>query len=333
MNTTMQAPLLDRLGALADETRIRLLARLERSELTVSELCAVLQLPQPTVSRQLKTLLSEGWVQARADGRNRHYRIATDLDDPARSVWAIVHRELQTGEAYAADEERADEVLSRRRLRSTAFFARSAEAWDTLRADLFGSATGLAPLLGLLEPSWEVGDLGVGTGALAARVAPFVRRVVGVDRSSEMLEAAAARLQHLPHVELRRGELETLPLEDEQLDLAILALVLHHVVNPLHALREARRVLRPGGRLLLLDMRPHDRGREYADEMGHVWAGFSAERITEWLERAGYERHRIVPLPPDPEAKGPLLFLATADRTAAPERPRDRDAPPEVNEP
>jgi SAM-dependent methyltransferase len=314
MNTMTQAPLLDRLGALADETRIRLLAQLERSELTVSELCTVLQLPQPTVSRHLKTLLSDGWVEARAEGRNRHYRIAAELDDPARSVWAIVHGELQAGETYAADEERANVVLSQRRLRSSAFFAQSAEAWDALRAELFGSATGLAPLLGLLDSGWDVGDLGVGTGALAARIAPFVERVIGVDRSSEMLEAAGARLEHLPNVELRRGELESLPLADESLDLAILALVLHHVVSPLQALREARRVLRPGGRLLLLDMRPHDRGREYADEMGHVWAGFAEERMAEWLEDANYRGHRIVPLPPDPEASGPLLFLATADR-------------------
>jgi len=311
---TLTAPFVDRLGALSDETRIRILALLERSELTVSELCTTLQLPQPTVSRQLKTLLSEGWVEARSEGRNRHYRISTDLDDPARAVWTIVHRELEHRASFVADAERADEVLSRRRLRSSAFFAESAQRWDAVRAELFGSATGLAPLLGLLDPSSVVGDLGVGTGALTARIAPFVRRVVGVDRSAEMLDAATARLQHLPNVELRQGELESLPISDGELDLAILALVLHHVVDPPLVLRAAGQALRPGGRLLLLDMRPHDRGREYAEEMGHVWPGFSDARLAEWLERAGYRSQRIVPLPPDPEARGPLLFLATASR-------------------
>lgn len=312
MNTLASPPILDRVSTLGDETRTRILALLERSELTVSELCSVLQLPQPTVSRHLKTLASDGWVEARAEGRNRHYRLAAGLDEPARSVWAIVQGEVETDPTYAADAERARAVLRERRLRSSAYFAESAGEWDGVRAELFGSATGLAPLLGLLEPGWTVGDLGVGTGALAARLAPFAERVIGVDRSQEMLEAAGARLADTRNVELRRGELESLPLDDAEVDLAILALVLHYVVDPPAVLGEVRRALADGGRLLLLDMRPHDRGREYADEMGHVWAGFERERIEWWLLEAGFRDVRTTDLPPDPEAKGPLLFLSSA---------------------
>lgn len=312
MNTIIAPPILDRLSALGDETRVRILALLDRSELTVSELCSILQLAQPSVSRHLKTLASEGWVAVRAEGRNRHYRVAADLDDPARAVWDIVRVEIERSETYAADSERASVVLSDRRLRSSAYFAESAGQWDAVRADLFGSATGLAPLLGLIDPTWVVGDLGVGTGALAARLAPFAASVIGVDRSSEMLDAASARLAGARNVDLRRGELERLPIEDAELDFAILALVLHYVVDPREVLEEAHRALSPGGRIVLLDMRPHDRGLDYAETMGHVWAGFSPERVEAWLTDAGFRAVRIADLPPDPEARGPLLFLASA---------------------
>ncbi len=312
MNTLTAPLILDRLHTLGDETRTRILSLLERSEFTVSELCSALQLAQPTVSRHLRALAAEGWVEARADGRNRHYRLAADLDAPARAIWSIVREEIESEQRYAVDAERARAVLSDRRLRSSAFFAENAETWGATRAELFGSATGLAPLLGLLDPSWVIGDLGVGSGALTARLAPFVRRVVGVDRSSEMLEAAAARLEGLDGVELRLGELEDLPLDDAELDLAILALVLHYVVDPPAVLTEAARVLKPGARLLLLDMRRHDREREYGVGMGHLWPGFEANRVEAWLREAGYGLVRLTPLPPDPDASGPLLFLASA---------------------
>lgn len=312
MNTSTVPAILERLNALGDETRTRILALLDRSELTVTELCTALQLAQPTVSRHLKTLASEGWVEARVDGRNRHYRLASGLDDPARAVWSIVREEIGQGGVYEADAERAQAVLSGRRLRSSAFFAESAGSWDAMRSELFGSATGLAPLLGLLDPTAVVGDLGMGTGALARRLAPFAGRVIGVDRSPEMLDAATARLLDLTNVELRAGELESLPIESDELDVAILALVLHYVVDPPAVLAEAHRALKPGGRLLLLDMRQHDRGREYAEDMGHVWPGFEPARIDAWLLDAGFSAVRVAPLPPDPEASGPLLFLASA---------------------
>ena len=305
-------PILDRLSVLGDETRTRILALLDRSEFTVSELCSVLQAAQPTVSRHLKTLAAEGWVEARAEGRNRHYRLSPSLDEAARGLWRIVRDEIRSGGVFERDTERARAVLEHRRMRSTAFFAETAEHWDEMRGELFGSAVGLAPLLGLLDPAWVVGDLGAGTGALTARLAPFVRRVIGVDRSDAMLATAAARLEDASNAEVRLGELEALPLEDGELDLAILALVLHYVVDPPAVLTEIRRTLAPGGRLVLLDMRRHERGPGFSEAMGHVWPGFEAERIAAWLTDAGFRTPRVVPLPPDPSASGPLLFLATA---------------------
>jgi ArsR family transcriptional regulator len=312
MNATTTLPILPRVSALGDETRARILALLERSELTVTELAFVLQAPQPSVSRHLKTLAGEGWVEARVEGRNRHYRVAPDLDAPARDLWRIVRDQLGSGGVYAADAERARAVLERRRLRSEEFFARAAERWDEVREELFGRTANLVALLGLIRESWTVADLGVGTGTLAETLAPFAGRVIGVDRSEQMLAAAALRLTGVPNVELRRGELERLPLDDGEVDLAILALVLHHVVDPPRVLEEVRRALRPGGRLLLLDMRLHDRGPLYAETMGHVWPGFDPEQVRAWMSAAGFTEARAIPLPPARDANGPLLFLASA---------------------
>lgn len=317
MNTLSPPPILDQLNALGDETRVRILALLDRSEFSVGELSAVLQIAQPSVSRHLKTLSDEGWVEARQDGRLRHYRFATDIDDSARELWSLVRGRLDGDDPYAADSERAAAVLHDRRLRSAEFFARAAERWDETREELFGRDVRFAPLLGLLDAGWTVGDLGTGTGALARLLAPFVERVVGVDRSDEMLSAARHRLTDLENVELRSGSLEALPVEDGELDVAILSLVLHYVVDPPHVLAEVRRALRVGGRAVILEMRLHERGVGYAEDMGHVWPGFDPRQITTWLADAGMDDVRTHLLAPDPSASGPLLFLTTA-RAAAP---------------
>jgi len=315
MDTTAPPPILEHLSALGDETRTRLLLLLERSEFTVTELCAILQIPQPTVSRHLRTLAQDGWVAARAEGRNRHYRLSASLSPASRELWRVVREELGPDGAYAADAERARQVLAERRRRSAEFFAASAEQWDHLRRDLFGHHAELLPLFGLLDPRWTVGDLGTGAGGLAATLAPFVARVIGVDRSAAMLQAATRRLEGTENVELRRGELEALPIRDEELDVAVLALVLHYVVEPADVLAEVRRVLAPGGRLVVVEMRAHERGAEFAERMGHVWPGFEPQDLARWLTAAGFEHVHARPLPPDPEARGPLLFIATGART------------------
>ena len=158
-----------------------------------------------------------------------------------------------------------------------------------------------------------MGDLGAGTGALAEAIAPFVRKVVSVDRSPEMLEAARARLAPVENAEVKEGELEDLPIEKRTLDVAFLVLVLHYVVDPTAALEEARRALKPGGRLVIVDMRGHGR-EEYRETMGHLWPGFSETQMTEWTAAAGFAAYTHTGLKPDPEATGPLLFLGTATR-------------------
>lgn len=302
------------MAALSDVARARTLRLVEKCELTVADLCAVLQLPQSTVSRHLKLLADEGWVTVRPEGTSRLYRMNGEgLDPAARRLWSLIRE--QTGQARVAthDDRRLASVLAARQSRSQAFFSSAAGQWERLRQEMFGDRFDLMALAGLLDDDWVVGDLGCGNGQIAATLAPFVRQVIAVDSSRAMLKAARQRLTGLPQVDIRLGELEALPIDDASLDAAISSLVLHHVADPPAALRSVARTLRPGGRFLLIDMLSHDR-REYQQQMGHVWLGFDPAQIGEYLAQAGFERVRLQPLPPAPQAKGPALFAATARR-------------------
>ena len=303
--------LIGRLSSLGDENRLRLLALLDRQELTVSELTAVLQMPQSSVSRHLKVLAEDDWIWSRQEGTSRYYRLSDPLGDDARELWDVSRRAVEDAPWVEEDAERAQAVLAARRQRSEEFFSTSASRWDEVRAELFGSGVDGTALLGLLDPSWTVADLGAGTGALAATVAPFVGRVVAIDRSPEMLAAARGRLDATENIEVREGELEDLPLESTTVDLAFLVLVLHYVVDPQRVLEEARRVLKPRGRLVILDMREHGR-EEYRQTMGHLWPGFREGQMRDWAREAGFAVYRHTGLRPDPDAAGPLLFVGTA---------------------
>jgi len=138
-----------------------------------------------------------------------------------------------------------------------------------------------------------------------------VRQVIAVDSSADMLDAARLRVSAARNVDLRQGELESLPIEAGQLDAAMISLVLHYSPSPGRALAEVARVLRPGGRVLVVDMLPHER-QEYQQQMGHVWLGFSEKQIGKLLTDAGFSDVRVRLLPADPDAKGPALFAAAA---------------------
>ena len=313
----MNAAIFDDLTTLSDATRGRMLLILERHELTVGELCAVLQLPQSTVSRHLKTLSDSSWVSSRRDGTSRYYTLALDdRDAHTRRLWSLLREQIAGTPGADQDARRLKGVLGRRQSKSEEFFASSAGQWDRLRRDLFGGASALHALPALIDPSWTIGDLGCGTGETTAALAPFVTQTIAVDRSGVMLQTARRRLRGIAGVDVRRGELEALPIADAELDAATLLLVLHHLSDPAAALSEAARVLKPGGRLVIADMLPHDR-EEYRQQMGHVWLGFGEEQMRRLLETAGFERVRIVPLPVSAAAKGPALFVATAIRAVA----------------
>src|SRR5512137_1860510 len=298
---------------LADPTRLRLLHVLERHELGVAGLCEVLQLPQSTVSRHLKILSSQGWIEVRRQGANRLYRMSGGVDPAARRLWKVARAESERWATLQHDQLRLERLLRERRGAAEDFFAGAAADWDRLRAEWYGTGFGTAALLALLPPSWIVADLGCGTGSVTAALAPEVARVVGVDRSADMLRAARRRTVGLPNVELRRGALEELPLEDAGCDAALLILSLGWVEDPARALAEAARVVRPGGRLALVDAVLHD-DDDFRRRAGQVWPGFEPARVVEMLGAAGWADATCRPLAPEPAARGPALLLARARR-------------------
>jgi ArsR family transcriptional regulator len=306
--------ILDHMSALADPTRCRILLLLEKHELTVSELCGALQLPQSSVSRHLKTLADDEWVVSRRDGTSRFYSMPLDdLDSGASQLWPLIRDQVAGTAAAGQDEHRLTGVLARRRAKSQEFFATASAGWDRLRGNLFGDSFYLWAVLGLIDPSLTVGDLGCGTGELTETVAPHVHRVIAVDASPDMLDAARRRVGEQPNVDIRQGELEALPIQAAELDAAMMSLVLHYSPDPARALAEVARVLQPGGRVLIVDMLPHER-EEYQQQMGHVWLGFSDKQITKFLNGAGFGNVRVRPLPVDQDAIGPALFAAVATR-------------------
>jgi ArsR family transcriptional regulator len=303
--------LTDLLPSLGDPLRARLLVALEAHELSVRELQEILQLPQSTASRHLRVLAEQKWVDVRPDGASQRYRFTPPPDgSPRERLWKLIRDETVAGKAAQSDARRIKAVLAQRQTRSRRFFATEAGRWDRLREELFGQRFELGLLLGLVDPAWTVGDLGCGTGALSSALAPFVRRVIAVDESEPMLAGARSRLEQFANVEVRQGELVLLPLGEDDLDVAALVLVFPYVPDPGRVLGEAARAVRPGGRILVMDLQPHDR-TDWEHTMGHLWQGFGPGQMLGWMSGAGLRESRYVALPPDPESKGPGLFVAT----------------------
>jgi ArsR family transcriptional regulator len=236
-----------------------------------------------------------------------------ELDPGAQQLWPLIREQIAGTNGAEQDERRLKTVLAKRRSKSEEFFASASGQWDRLRCELFGDRFHLPALMALLDPNLVVGDLGCGTGQVSELVAPHVSKVIAVDGSTDMVQAARKRLKGLPQVEVRRGDMEALPIDDQQLDTAIVALVLHHVPEPARSLAEVHRVLKSGGRVMIVDMLPHDRV-EYQQQMGHVWLGFSEKTMKKYLDAAGFEKIRTLALPPDESAKGPALFVTTATK-------------------
>lgn len=312
----MSIPLYERLALLSEPLRARMLRVLEQAELSVGELARVLQTSQPTVSRHLKQLHAAGLVHTRKVGTASLVRLdPRELPEGAGALWDLVRAELEAEAVdprsqLAEDARRLDGVLAQRAGDSEALFRMLGSRWDEVRQELFGAAYVLPALLALLPEGQVIADLGCGTGAMLPLLAPVAGRLLGVDREEAMLAVAAERCSGLPNVELRQGLLDALPLQGGSVDLALCQLVLHHVRELPPVFAEVARVLRPGGRFVLLDMVAHDRD-ELRATMGHVHPGFDEDTVRGLAVGAGLRLRSFRVLPPDPEAQGPGLFVAT----------------------
>lgn len=307
----------DRLSALSDMVRLRMLRLLETQELSVGEVASVFQLPQSTVSRHLSTLGKAGWLLKRQFGTATYYSLTLDdLDESGRAVWVVVRAQIERSAETDEDDRRLAGVLADRKTDSLSFFGRVGGEWDAIRNELFGERITALGLLSLVHPDWTVADIGCGTGNAAELLAGCVGHVIAIDQSETMLDAARKRIgaKGAGSVEFQRGSMESLPLANQSVDAACCFLVLHHVDEPADALREIARTLRSdkgGGVALVIDMSRHDR-HEYRREMGHKHLGFTHDEIETMFVDAGFVAPLIRDLPGESDAKGPGLFAAAA---------------------
>jgi ArsR family transcriptional regulator len=298
--------------SLSDSTRLRILRLIERHELGVAELADVLQLPQSTISRHIKSLSESDWLRTRRVGTSHLSTIdESTLDAAQKRLWHIAREQTAGWPTLEQDDARLDRLLRDRRDTTRRFFTGAAGDWDRIRKQMYGERFSWEVLPALLSPESMVADLGCGTGKMIERIAPYVARVIGVDNTPAMLEAARHRTSGLANVEVRSGDLEALPIDDQSIDAATLVLALSYVAEPLAVLGEMRRVLRPHGRAVVVDAMRYDR-EDFRRESGAVRPGFSSDELVELLSAAGFSRVVLRPLPTEPDARGPALVVASA---------------------
>lgn len=304
------------MSSLADATRLRLLALLVEQELGVSDLCDVVQLPQSTVSRHLKILADEGWAISRRQGTTNLYQVVMDeLEAPQRELWLVTREQAAGWATLKQDRVRLQQFVLNREQDPSAFFADAAEHWESIRHELYGQRFTTDAMLGLIPADWTIADLGCGSGILSSALSPFVKQVIGVDNSDPMLIAAHQRTENATNIDLRKGELTALPIDDNRVDATLCVIVLSYIEDPAAAIAEMARVLKPGGRAVVVDLLAHNR-EPFRRQMGQLHAGFTTDALAGLMIDAGLEQPSCRPLPPSPEATGPALVIATGMKGA-----------------
>lgn len=308
--------------AMGDPTRRRILQLVARHELAVSEIVDCLGQPQSTVSRHLKVLRDAGLIQDHRHGTTAHYATSTLNGDengsPARLAGHILEW-VNEQDLPKPLSNRLASVLERRQNRSTDFFSQIGQRWDRMRVEAFGDAFHGEAFAALLPADWVVADIGTGTGYMLPILARTFRKVIAVDPVPNMLEVAQSRCrtQRIKNVAFRRGDMSRLPILNEQADLVLAVLVLHHVPSPEEALGELYRIAKPGGHLLIVEQRSH-RLERFHERMQDRWWGFDPSRLGKTVAEAGFGDVRHRPLPSDPVKPGtveaPELFTLTARR-------------------
>jgi ubiquinone/menaquinone biosynthesis C-methylase UbiE/DNA-binding transcriptional ArsR family regulator len=292
--------------ALSDPTRLRLSRVLCVEELSVGELGELLDLPQSTISRHLAVLRDAGVATDRRQGTRAFYRLRGDFSAHHKDLLAT----LEAGVPEAdADVTRIDEIIARR-VADPDTFDSLASGWESLRASQVAAIVTPKAVAALVPADLVVVDIGCGTGTTLPDLAGMARTVHAVDISPRMLEQAKARAieESLDNVEFHRSDMSELPLPDDSADAALLALVLRHSPRPAKAIHEAGRVLREGGKIVVVDFVAHDDER-FRTELDHQWLGFARDDLAGWFDAAGFRLLRWEVLP-SPDKTVPATFIA-----------------------
>jgi ubiquinone/menaquinone biosynthesis C-methylase UbiE/DNA-binding transcriptional ArsR family regulator len=305
------------LKSAGEPTRLRILALLAEAELTVSDLTEILRQSQPRLSRHLRLLTEAGLVDRFREGSWAFFRLG-ERGGTAELARTLIGR-LNTDDAIVLrDRERLAAVRTIRAAAAQNYFRRHAAEWDRIRRLHVADAAVESAIRTALadKPIRSLLDLGTGTGRMLELFGPDIERGLGLDLSLDMLALARARLDRagLKHCSVRHGDIYDLALPRDSFDVVIIHQVLHFLDDSARAIAEAARVLRPGGRLLVVDFAPHD--LEFLrEEHAHRRLGFAAETVTQWLEAAGLDVLRQETLPPGPQGKIAVsLWLARDPR-------------------
>ena len=274
-----------RLKALAEPSRLRILGFLETEELAVGELTSLLGMAQSRVSAHLGVLRETGFVRERRQGTSVFYTLS---DGPAAETWKSLTKTDPGLTLSPSDKRRLARTLRQRRERSREFFDRAAASWDAGRSELLGREAGGLALAGLVPRDALVLDLGTGTGGLLPFFGRHLDRVVAVDLSRGMLARARERVHDsgVDSVDLVRADVETLPVAAGSVDGVVANMILHHLPDPPALFREMARVLRPGGRGVVVDFETHD-ATWLLEEEGHRWPGFDQAELREYCRQSG----------------------------------------------
>jgi ArsR family transcriptional regulator len=320
--------MVDILKAAAESSRLRSLLLLSRGDLTVSDITEVLGQSQPRVSRHLKLLLEARLISRYQEGSWAYFRLA-DEGVAQETVQGIVARLDPLDAMVERDLERLSAVKRRRQEKALGYFSANAASWDEIRSLHVPDAAVEAAMKRVVgtRQFQTMLDLGTGTGRLLELFAPLYRRGTGIDQSREMLAVARANLDKagITNAQVRQGDIYAPPVERDSFDLITIHQVLHYLEEPGRAIQEAARLLRPSGRLMIVDFAPHQ--IEFLrDEHAHVRLGFSDRQIADWFADADLEPRETIDFPPSGERPHLTvkLWLAQDRRLLMAEAPADR---------
>jgi len=304
------------LRALATPARVRLLALLGESELTVGEMQEITSLGQSGISTHLGQLQEAGLVKSHRDGRHAHYRILYDRDQPTQALIELAIRSATELPESAADLMNLKRILDRRHHQELVYFNQVAGRFDRV----YGpgrSWQAFGQLLLRVMPPLEVADLGSGEGLLSELLARRCKRVIAVDNSEKIVTFGKARAKKngLTNLEFRHGDLQDPPLDDASVDLVILSQALHHAEDPARAIAGAFRILRPGSQFLALDLLRHKFSKAH-ELFGDRWLGFRESDLHHWMENAGFISVEISIVSREPDAPHFETLLVSADKPA-----------------